>query len=308
MSTNNNTTDNIVSVCANCGKGEEESGKLKTCTACKLVKYCNRECQIAHRLQHKKECRKRVAELNDERLFKQPSPDEDCPICFILLPTLRTGYRYMSCCGKTICSGCMHAPVYDDQGNEVDNEKCPFCRTPWPEAEELIERDKERMEKGDVQAIYNVGCDYFHGGGDVPQDHTKGLELFHRAAELGYAKAYTNIGSSYKIGQGVQVDKKKAMHYYERAAMGGNVLARHNLGNDEMREGNMDRALKHFMIAVRSGHDDSLNNVKVLFSNGHATKDDYTKALQSYQEYLGEIRSPQRDKAAAYDKESYRYY
>ena len=33
--------------CANCSKGgEENSGDLKACTACKLVKYCNRDCQI----------------------------------------------------------------------------------------------------------------------------------------------------------------------------------------------------------------------------------------------------------------------
>ena len=38
---NNNSTSSVL--CANCGKGEEESHKLKSCTACKLVKYCNRE-------------------------------------------------------------------------------------------------------------------------------------------------------------------------------------------------------------------------------------------------------------------------
>jgi len=83
--------NDIISVCANCGKGEEESDNLKACTACNLVKYCNRECQIAHRKQHKKECRKRAAELHDEKLFKQPPPKEDCPICFIRLPALPTG-------------------------------------------------------------------------------------------------------------------------------------------------------------------------------------------------------------------------
>ena len=62
------TEDNNVS-CANCGKGEDESNKLKACTACKLAKYCSRECQIAHRPQHKKECKKRAAELHDEELL-----------------------------------------------------------------------------------------------------------------------------------------------------------------------------------------------------------------------------------------------
>ena len=110
INVNNNNSTISVSACANCGKGEEESVKLKSCTACKLVKYCSRDCQIAHRSQHKKECRRRAAELYDAKLFKQPPQKDDCPICFIRLPSLdSTGWRYMTCCGKVICSGCfMH--------------------------------------------------------------------------------------------------------------------------------------------------------------------------------------------------------
>ena len=48
---------------ANCGKGEDESVILKACTTCKLVKYCGRDCQIAHRSQHKKSCKKRASEF-----------------------------------------------------------------------------------------------------------------------------------------------------------------------------------------------------------------------------------------------------
>jgi hypothetical protein len=73
------------------------------------------------------------------------------------------------------------------------------------------------------------------------------------------------------------------------------------------REGNMDRSLKHYMIAVRGGYAKSLESMKSLYSNGYATKDDYRKGLQSYQAYLGEIKSPQRDKAAA-AREDYHYY
>ena len=82
-----------VTSCANCGKGEECAIDLKACTACKMVKYCNRDCQIAHRPQHKKACKKRAKELQDEVLFKQPQL-KDCPICFLTLPMLPTG----SCC------------------------------------------------------------------------------------------------------------------------------------------------------------------------------------------------------------------
>jgi len=61
------------------------------------------------------------------------------------------------------------------------------------------------------------------------------------------------------------------------------------------------------MIAVENGCHDSLKSIKWLYKNDLATKEDYTKALQVYQEYLGEIKSDQRDKAAAASEE-YRYY
>ena len=86
---------------------------------------------------------------HDKELFKQPPPAEDCPICFLQLPSLRTGWKYKTCCGKIICSGCSYAPVYDDRGNIVDN-PCPYCRTPFPTSdEEMIEREKKRVEVDD---------------------------------------------------------------------------------------------------------------------------------------------------------------
>jgi len=305
------TADDNVSICANCGKGEEgdDIKKLKACTACKLVKYCSRECQIAHRPQHKKECRKRAAELHDIELFKQPPYQEDCPICFLRIPFLNTGWRYQTCCGTVICSGCSYSPVYDNQGNEVDNQKCAFCRVPVPktDSEEELERMKKRVEAGDPIANYDLGCAYRDGARGLPQDYTKSLKLFHQAAELGYSEAYVCIGFAHSNGRGVE-NKKKAEHYYELAAKGGNVSARYNLGIREMKTGNMDRALKHFMIAAGSGDSDCLNCIKDFYSNGHGvTKEDYMKALKLYQVYLGEIKSDQRDKAAAADEEN-RYY
>ena len=66
-------------------------------------------------------------------------------------------------------------------------------------------------------------------------------------------------------------------------------------------------ALKHWMIAVGSEDNDSLENIKQMFMNGYATKDDYAKALLAYQAYLVEIKSPQRDEAASFD-DDYKSY
>ena len=232
-------------------------------------------------------------DISDDELFKQP-PNKDCPICLLRLPSLGSGSMYYECCGEIICSGCVYAPVYDNLGNEISERKCPFCRAPMQKSdEEYNRRLQKRVELGDAQAIFMLGNNYRHG------KFGEALELFVRAGELGHVKAYNNIGYAYSTGKGVEKDKKKANHYYKLAAVGGDVTSRYNLGLDEKKAGNMKRALEHYMMAVECGYENSLKKIQKLYTNGHATKDDYAKALRAYQAYLAEIKSAQRDAAAA---------
>ena len=78
-------TTATLELCANCGKSDNDVDKLKKCNACYLVKYCDVECQKAHRPEHKKDCRTRAAELKDIELFSEGHKHylEDCPICLI---------------------------------------------------------------------------------------------------------------------------------------------------------------------------------------------------------------------------------
>ena len=64
---------------------------------------------------------------------------------------------------------------------------------------------------------------------------------------------------------------------------------------------NWDRATKHWLIAAGSGDNNSVKNVQDLYKHGQATKEDL--ALLAYQKYLEEIRSEQRDNAAAYEED-----
>ena len=64
----------------------------------------------------------------------------------------------------------------------------------------------------------------------------------------------------------MEIDKKKANHYYKLAAIGGSIEARHNLGGSETRVGNMNRALKHFMIAAEGRESHSLKALQQLYS------------------------------------------
>jgi len=234
------------------------------------------------RPQHKKECKKKAKELHDEQLFKQPPPEEDCPICFQQLPSIENGYRYMVCCGKVICGGCIRAPLYDDQGNEVDNQKCAFCRILFPASdEELVERTMKRVESNDGQAVFNQGCWYSYGEHGFPQDYGKALELWHRSVKLGFTNAYNRIGDAYDEGRGVERNLKRAKHYYELAAMSGDSMARNNLGANEARAGNMERALKHYMIAIQGGFSESLEQIQKMYKLGHVTKESRYKPIKN---------------------------
>ena len=220
------------------------------------------------------------------------------------LPELVTGFKYKSCCGKDICSGCLFAVAKRDGGVGL----CPFCRTPGPDNKKYIEQCKKRMlEVDDAKAIRDLGCCYSRGIYGLPQNRAKALELWHRAAKLGHAESYYSIGGAYYNGDGVERDEEKANHYFELAAIGGDANARFYLGTLKCRLGNYDRALKHWMIAVVGGSEESLSAIQEIFKHGKVTKEDYAKALVARQAYLDEVKSPQRDEAAVFD-EQFKYY
>ena len=51
---------------------------------------------------------------------------------------------------------------------------------------------------------------------------------------------------------------------HERAAMGGFEMVRHNFGESEADRGNMDRTMKHRMLAPASGYEDYLREFRVI--------------------------------------------
>jgi len=294
-----NTNTNTITICANCGKGEEESGKLKSCNACHMVKYCNRECQIAHRPQHKKACKKRAAELYDEKLFKDSPPPEECPICILPLPLNIRRRQFQACCGKVLCDGCVFAMMDAKREEGGDLVLCPFCRTLEATShEEEISRIRKLMDKGNAHSFCSYAGYYAEGIHGIPQNIEKSNELLLKAGELGCAEAYFNLGINYEGGNGLERDVKKAKHYFELAAMNGDIDARKNLAFLESQAGNECRAYKHVMIAARAGCKESMDMVKEQrFMQGLLTKDEYESTLVAHQKICDEMKSDQRDRA-----------
>lgn len=246
---------------------------------------------MAHRPAHKKACMEKATELSDEKLYAQPKKREECPICMIPLPCNDVECTYMSCCGKTICDGCRFC---------LTRACCPFCNTAEScSHEEVIKKVSERMEKyNDPEAMELLARYHRDGGYGLSVDQSKAFELFKRASELGSASGHFELAILYDDGVGVKQDKKNAVHHYQIAAMMGHVGARHNLGCTEAENGNIQRSLKHFMIAAKCGFKDSMDNVKQGFGDGLVKKEDFEKTLRDYQAVYEETKSEQRDRAA----------
>lgn len=232
---------------------------------------------------------------SDEDLFKKPPPRGDCDVCFEIMPLVGKGGKYMACCGKLLCTGC----IYAAGGNQLGG-KCPFCRTPDNVSDkEWIERLKKRVETGDAHAHYVLGGRYSYGGRGMQQDDRKALKLWLRAVELGDTMAYHNIANAYYNGTGVEKDEKKAEHYWELGAMEGDVYSRDTLGQVEAQAGTMERAVKHWMIAAGDGFDNSLQKIQQGYLEGFVTKGDFEKSLRAHKEAKDEVRTDQREAAAA---------
>ena len=278
--------------CAACGTAEIDDIKLMECGGCDLVKYCSVECQEDHRSQHEEACKKRAAELRDELLFKQPESTHmgDCPICCLPLPLDTKKSNMNTCCSKIFCKGCVLANSVreDEQSLEFS---CPFCRKPSAKTEE--EADKQMMKR--IEANDPVAISEWGGKQYIKGEYQIAFEYWSKAAELGVAQAHFHLAVLYQEGVGVEKDEGKEIHHLEEAAIGGHPYARRCLGCVENDNGNIERAIKHWIIAAKLGDDRSIKCLMEAFKLGCLSKEDLTAALRAHKAAVDATTSPQRN-------------
>ncbi len=268
-------TDEADEVCASCG-------------------YCSVECQKNHRKQHKKACKKRAAEIRDDLLFTQPDESHlgECTICCLPLPLDYTKWTVNTCCCKRICRGCDWANKKREREQGLEA-RCPYCRDELPKTDEEMNQNYEkRIKATDPVALYLMGQKCNREG-----DYEGAVEYFTKAATLGDVEAHHNLSVMYHKGKGVGKDTKKKIYHLEEAAIGGHPDARFNLGNHERRNGMGDRAMKHYIITAKLGHDRAWEEVEKGFQMGWASKEDFEATLSGHQTAVDATESTQREEA-----------
>lgn len=246
-----------------------------------------------------------LADTTDENdrdydLWNTP-PRPECPICMISLPLASNESVYSSCCGKTVCAGCMFATIETAGGRERKNVAairaalskytCPFCRQPSSKSErEDMERTRKRMEMNDGDAFFNMAGT---GVGKVRE-----FEYLLRASELGSLEACYVIACKYEVGEyGERIDASQHKQFLERAVKGGHVGARCNLGRLEAKGGNLGLAYKHWRTAAAAGDQLSLTMIKEWYKFNIVSKDDFSQTLRAFQAASDEEKSKDRDRA-----------
>ncbi|MEE8104530.1 MAG: hypothetical protein V3T86_03245 [Planctomycetota bacterium] len=122
-----------------------------------------------------------------------------------------------------------------------------------------IVRDLENaIESGDTAAMTVLGNMHRDGWGKKPKNPTKAMELYKKAAALGFAEARYAIAGLYYNGEGVPKDIKETARWYALAAKGGrpeHVLTYgHVLNNGGGVTKDVTRATEHFRRAAEGGN------------------------------------------------------
>ena len=232
-------------------------------------------------------------------LFAPITDRKECPICMIPVPVNDSEITFMSCCGKSICNGCIYKHMMNNRMNKIPahEQKCAFCCQPTNRrtAKDGNKSLKKLMKNNVPEAFIQRGKQY-KTGIDMFQSDTKSMEMYIRAAELGHTKAFDVIASYYEEGIAVGEDVSKAQEFWVVAAKKGSIAARMWLlgcGTDE-------EMIKHLELAANTGHQESMDAVMKLYRHNIVSKDYLTQVLRTFQASSNELKSKDRDDARAY--------
>jgi hypothetical protein len=93
----------------------------------------------------------------DVELFKEYTPQDDCPVCLLPLPLRADHIQIKLCCGAIIRYGC-HDAILDKKEGDI----CPICNVKTTTSN-IVELTKKRVELNDTEAMTVLAHIYQQG-------------------------------------------------------------------------------------------------------------------------------------------------
>lgn len=135
----------------------------------------------------------------------------------------------------------------------------------------MAESQRKAAEKGDADAMFNMGVMY-HNGQGVQQDYREAMHWFRKAADKGVAEAMFGVGAIYHNGRGVLQDSRQAMNWFRKAGKRGHPGAMFNLAS-MYHQGlctpqDYRKAMRWFRKAADKGNVDAMVNLALMYNKG----------------------------------------
>lgn len=238
--------------------------------------------------------------ISEDELWKPHPPTDDCPLCCVPLPLESTKRVYFPCCSMQVCYACSfehHRSV-----KKLNREQtCAFCRAPSVDRALCLKQYEKRLLKDDADAIMNLGMLYLEGK-SVQKDEAKALSLVQRAADLGSSNALTYLGRLCMKMEGMPgfYGNGKCRDYLEQASKKGSVDARMALAHLELRDGNVDLAIKHYCLAAEAGDKAALKEIRKQVYEKNLAESDLNRIVRAHNKARDEMNSEQRERYEAF--------
>ena len=256
-------------------------------------------------------------ELADKDLFSPIAELEECPICFVPMPHDHGELTFMPCCGKTICSGCIHA--HNKVARTIDV-PCEFCRTDaFATAQETADAMQRLADGGSIEAVSALGDMYaavakgnLSGNVKVADPGQRALQLLLEAAERGHIFSVYALAQLYNEGKVAKKDSARAEKLAAAAAKLGYLQAHLLLGTMYFEETPQQddelcprKSRNHYIFAARNGHSKAMTLMRILRQSDQMIADEFDEIEDAFKESA--TWSETREAFAAYQRENGEY-
>lgn len=132
-------------------------------------------------------------------------------------------------------------------------------------------------DKGDLESSYNLGVIYFNE--KKYQDYKKAVEFFQKAHELDEAKFA--LGVCYNFGLGVNLDKTKALEYFQKAIT-TSAGAQNIVSQEYLKKGDIKSAVPLLISASEAENPVAMYNLGRLYDDENLEYHNHIEAIRLY--------------------------